>query len=708
MAEPGTNNTDAPPYPVWGFAPPSPEPDTKTLDALLASLNASAERFQTLWFSFLGLTLYLAIAALATTHRDLLLNNPQTLPILNIKVELLPFYIIAPLLYLVFHFYLLMMLALLARTAAEFDKQLRTTLPGRPEQERYRAQVGNALFLQLLVGMKGERTGINALLMGLIALITIVLAPLATLVLMQMMFLPYHHLRITWWHRAVVVTDLVVIIVMTYRCFFPRGARKAPLVLGALSRKPRWATAMVFVVLLAAGLFPSVRWLSFQQGQWAGEPSPSSLGEWTSWMRGKPPSLPAINPDYAATKNGVVFGWFPDRLKLGYEMIVGRDLLEKTNKDVASGAWIYTIDLSNRDLQAAQLVATNLRGARMDAALIQGADFSVAGLEDVRASCEMHNDSPACAQLQGATLSRARLRGADFSFANMRGADLDGADLQGAYFVRTQLQGANLEGAQLQASDLASAKLQGANLAGARLLGSDLQYAQLQGANLEGAKLRGANLTKAQLQGADLSSADLADSELNETFVFRVKIADANTNMAEVRSVHADEVKNNERLGSPPEPLKTDDVDAWIVAATQSAPKSVKTSIIDQFSRLKPNFNTTQQDGIDQTAWVILEDSDRNRDPIGVQRRRRLAELLGSLACAAETAPYVARTLVGQPDYREPGRLAALGDELGAVRERLRAGRKEANKCPGVVGFNDNDWRALDALKPSEAAAARQ
>jgi hypothetical protein len=96
MAGPDTNNTETP-YPIWGFAPPSPEPDTKKLDALLASLNGSAERFQTLWFSFLGLTLYLAIAALATTHRDLLLNNPQTLPILNIKVELLPFYVIAAL-----------------------------------------------------------------------------------------------------------------------------------------------------------------------------------------------------------------------------------------------------------------------------------------------------------------------------------------------------------------------------------------------------------------------------------------------------------------------------------------------------------------------------------------------------------------------------------------------------------------------------------
>jgi hypothetical protein len=119
----------------------APEPDIKNLDALLASLNGSAERFQTLWFSFLSLTLYLAIAALATTHRMLLLGEPQILPILNIKVQLLPFYVIAPLLYLVFHFYILLMLLLLARTSAEFEDELRKTLTDTASQERYRARI---------------------------------------------------------------------------------------------------------------------------------------------------------------------------------------------------------------------------------------------------------------------------------------------------------------------------------------------------------------------------------------------------------------------------------------------------------------------------------------------------------------------------------------------------------------------------------------
>src|ERR1700733_13750634 len=117
--------SDALADPISDKKPPAFEQDTKNLDALLDSLNGSAERFQTLWFSFLGLTLYLAIAALATTHHNLLLGEPQTLPVLNIRVELLPFYIIALLLYLVFHFYVLMMLLLLARTAAVFEKRLK-------------------------------------------------------------------------------------------------------------------------------------------------------------------------------------------------------------------------------------------------------------------------------------------------------------------------------------------------------------------------------------------------------------------------------------------------------------------------------------------------------------------------------------------------------------------------------------------------------
>jgi uncharacterized protein YjbI with pentapeptide repeats len=584
MAGSDAKNIGAPPYPIWGFGPPSSEPDSKKLDALLASLNGSAERFQTLWFSFLGLTLYLAIAALATTHRNLLLGEPQILPILNIKVELLPFYVIAPLLYLVFHFYLLMMLALLARTAAEFDKQLRTTIADEAERERYRAQVGNALFLQLLVGMNGERTGVNAFLMGVIALITIVLAPLATLVLMQMMFLPYHHLRITWWHRGIVVADLALIVVMTYRCFFPRGVTKAPLVLGALSRKPRWATAMAFCVLLAVALAPLTHWLSFQQGRWAGEPKPSSVEEWEQWMAGTPLWLPEVSPTYPLSPN-VVFGLFPDRLELRDQPIVGEAKVEQIKKEIESrgGDFVPTIDLEGRDLQAADLSGADLRGVSLKNVAMQHANLRAAHLEGARLinaqlqpadlkgvhlqdadlrSAHLDGASFFEAQLQGADLSNAHSVGADFAGARLQGADLRGVQAQGARFAGASLQGADLSDAQLQGADLTGAdvagaelraaslqgahlpeaQLQGASLQDAQLQGANLNYAQLQGAYLPGAQLQGTELRRAQLQGADLRDADLSDSEFDGTFVFRAGIAKASLAMAAVRSVRADDV----------------------------------------------------------------------------------------------------------------------------------------------------------------------
>jgi uncharacterized protein YjbI with pentapeptide repeats len=703
MAGPDDTNANALPYPIWGFGPPSPEPDTKKLDALLASLNVSAERFQTLWFSFLGLTLYLAIAALTTTHRNLLLSEPQVLPILNIKVELLPFYVIAPLLYLVFHFYLLMMLALLARTAAEFDKQLRTTLPVEPEQERYRAQVENALFLQLLVGMKGERIGFNALLMAVIAFITTVLAPLATLVLVQMMFLPYHHLRITWWHRAIVVADLVLIMLMTYRCVFPRGIEKAPLVLGALSRKPRWAVAMAFWLLLAVALGPVVGWLSFREGRWAGEPM-LSFSQWR-WWSGEAPPFAKSDRDYAATAHGVVFGLFPDRLKINDKAIVGETKLEEARKEIASrgGDFVMTIKLDYRDLQAADLREADLRGVDLNRSAIQGANLKFSHLEDAGLiDAQLQGANVEGARLEGANLSGAQLQYANLGGAQLQGAELQGAQLQGAYLRNARLQGAELRDAQLQGTDLSSAQLQGADLLDAHVQGTDLYRAQLQGANLTrahlqaanlfDAQLQGANIYRAQLQGADLSRADLADSRFVGTFVFRADSADSILTNVAVRSVHVTRVKDSEESGSDPE-LTPADVDAWIAAATEFAPADRRDVIVRRFDRLKKAFGTAASGAGGGANWHDLEDSQRSSDPNGDLHRQALAKFLGELACEPDGAPFVAHGLI------QNGSLEELGNQLDDVRKRMKEGRDRSEACKGVVGLSDRDWRALDAIK---------
>jgi hypothetical protein len=72
------------------------EPGTKEAEALAAALNHSAERVQTLWFSFLTFMLYLAIATGTTTHRMLFLEEPLNLPVLNIPLPLLGIFILTP------------------------------------------------------------------------------------------------------------------------------------------------------------------------------------------------------------------------------------------------------------------------------------------------------------------------------------------------------------------------------------------------------------------------------------------------------------------------------------------------------------------------------------------------------------------------------------------------------------------------------------
>jgi Pentapeptide repeats (8 copies) len=275
--------------------------------------------------------------------------------------------------------------------------------------------------------------------------------------------------------------------------------------------------------------------------------------------------------------------------------------------------------------------------------------------------------------------------------AKLQGAYLAEAQLQGATLTNARLQGANLAQAQLQGANLVFARLQGANLAQAQLQGADLAQAQLQGADLDGTKLQGSSLVGTQLHGADLSSADLEFTELEGTFVFRTDHATADLSTAAIRSVRADQVRPG-TLSTKVDQLNDADVDDWITSAMQFD-KSDK--IKKRFERLKlnPGFQTAAQDAADEAKWAELMKGSVASDPDGAHHRERLAAFLGDLACGSDGAPYVARGLIWN------NRLTALRDQLAAVRARMEEGRKNPEKCPGVAGFIDKDWRKLEAIK---------
>ncbi len=448
------------------------KPGTEEAEALASALNHSAERVQTLWFSFLTFMVYLAIATGTTTHRMLFLEEPLNLPVLDIKLPLLGFYILTPVIFVVFHFYMLLNLVLLARTADGFKKALVHAFPEDGEaRETFRMRIENTLFVQLLVGGRLEREGINAKLLGLMALITLALAPVLLLLMFEVKFLPYHSEWITWLHRGLLALDFALVWTLWpgYRsgwgvCLWPKRSWKLVLP-GVLS-----AMALAYAVMVAT--FPDERMYLA-----------------TNWLRGIAPvnTLDLHGEDLI------------DDAKLAH-------ILEKNESTTGAQRWVATLPFAGRDLTGADLSSADVRHVDFTGAILNRANLKFAWAEKAR----LDN-----AQVQGASLDLAHLQGASLNSAQLQGASLDGAQLQGASLDFARLQGASLDFARLQGASLNSAQLQGASLNDASLQGASLNSAHLQGASLNSAQLQGASLNDASLQGASLNSAHLQGAWLN-------------------------------------------------------------------------------------------------------------------------------------------------------------------------------------------------
>jgi hypothetical protein len=93
------------------------KPNPFDVEALEKALNDSASRVSAIWITFIVFGLYLVITAGTITHRQLLVEDPVKLPVLNIDLPLVGFFFLAPILFVVVHVYVLIQVLLLARTA---------------------------------------------------------------------------------------------------------------------------------------------------------------------------------------------------------------------------------------------------------------------------------------------------------------------------------------------------------------------------------------------------------------------------------------------------------------------------------------------------------------------------------------------------------------------------------------------------------------
>jgi uncharacterized protein YjbI with pentapeptide repeats len=167
--------------------------------------------------------------------------------------------------------------------------------------------------------------------------------------------------------------------------------------------------------------------------------------------------------------------------------------IEKLGERRAWQEYSRSKDLTGRDLRFANLVGSDLRGTNLQGSNLRGAVLDRAKLDFVNASSGGLDLIPRCAgELEagecladfsaisgvGISMQDANLRGANFRLANLREAKLQGPQASSAIFDL-----AGMESAVLTKVDLSFTKLRGASLQNAQIYSSDFSYVHAEAAN---------------------------------------------------------------------------------------------------------------------------------------------------------------------------------------------------------------------------------
>jgi uncharacterized protein YjbI with pentapeptide repeats len=644
--------------------------DPKDVGELQKAVNDAAGKASILWTAFVTFALYIVISFGSVTHRDLFLQTPIKLPALNVDLPLVGFFVVAPTVLVILHFYVFLQLLGLAAKSRAYDLLLKQEVPIASEQQYARQCLDSFVVLQLLAGPKVLRTGFGGVSLVLIAWITLICVPVLVLLQGQIIFLPYHSEWVVWSQRLLLVLDLAVIWYFWTRVRVERDATVSSVlnIIGLAAGAAMSLIVVIFSTFLAT--FPS---------------------EFIYQYTPRVPLITVSDPiDFSIQRKSLhelLFAGAPDEVTGRTRSLFSNRLVLTDQSVINDPSKLGQIEISysfrGRDLREAVLNRADLRKADFTGALLESAILDSAKLQNAQLGCE--SNGPAVLDFACVSLHKAVLRGAQLQGANLNGADLQGAILfltqfQGASLSSARLRGAYLYAAQLQGADLNHAQLQGANLSMAQLQAASLYEAELEGADLSGAQLQGADLTGARLQGADLHGTQMQGASLQRASVWRTN-GTPTIDYAALNNINA-------RALDKFTPVWREDI-LKVVAAYQLNPRGM---VEKRLSALDPD--TKDGDLIDLTNTQVW----RRASPTPAQSGTFLADF----ACRRNSAPYIARRLVHNEIVRSfnlsQDEAIRLRDEMAIIGSRLWAGKSDQSACPGVAGFADKDWEYLDAV----------
>ncbi len=539
-------------------------------------------------FWFTSFAAYFVTTVAATTHEQLLRGTAVRLPILNVDLPIVGFYVIGPILFLALHAYLLFLLYQLSRCVRHaFDRR-----PARADEPP--AGPSYPLTQYLLGGLGRFR-----LIAGVLIWIAVIVVPIVALVFVQIRFLPYHAPRITAFHQLLVLFDVVMLVTMwslTIRGLGTRSRRSAVTHSGRLSRPMRhvvgtlgFATLGLFAVVAVLfswtiatlpddqptepvgyvvdasndpqgqkprGIDPctvdpdELRPLALQA--YAASPSdpddgalPESCSWWQPWVEVRPvPPFDGAPQRRMRCLSYLLFEAPTTPLDMRRNLVVRGKSFAPDGKAPAQRIG-GGFDLRGRDLRFADFTGSDLSHADLRGANLFGARFDDAGLASADLGDVPETEFDRCGGFitydgGGRRYCRTVAAEASFARADLDGARLHKADLREARMREAKLKMADLVEADLSGAVLGVADLPGANLSGAWLDGANLNEARLVGANLDCARARGAHLNAADLSGAGAGQIRLADAQLEEARLVGIYLARADLTLANLAGAYLD------------------------------------------------------------------------------------------------------------------------------------------------------------------------
>lgn len=448
---------------------------------LLDNITEASKNARGIYFLYVGFLVYCALTVISTTDRQLVLPQEKAkLPIINVEISVIIFFVVAPLVAIFIFWYFQLYLQKLK----DLKDQLKSTYPNY--------NLSN-LYPWMLNFVDEPRKDTIGTMRRIVVNVSLWWLLPGVLLLFPMWFIRKHDPVLSWvigMLYPLIGTGLIIwfwcqhesLKITFSKAFWFRNYGKS--ILGGL------------MILFGLVLFPMGNYLAF------------------SGIRLKI-SGTNIEPITQYLHIDLRYQKLIEEPRQDYETLYWLDLngfhLEGAN---LTGAILKKADFRKANLTRSKMEDANIERANFQEAKLLGANFIRAQLSRANFLGTLLTDARFWyAQLDSTDFSYAQLESANFAGAQLKNVNFWYTQLDKAIFADTQLNYANFTGAKLSDVSFRYAQLDHANFRDAKLDRADFLDAQLPYANFVDARLNNANFWGAQLENANFQRAQLANTE---------------------------------------------------------------------------------------------------------------------------------------------------------------------------------------------------